>query len=87
MIAKLVLDTKQRIPKHRTITESHNGSNNQQRINNNRQQPKPLPLGGLNAFYWYQIFALDSVVVKAQRLLSCHGGFLIIAMYHHRETI
>ena len=28
------------------------------------QQPKPL--WGLNAFYWYQIFALDSAVVEAQ---------------------
>ena len=26
----------ERATKHRTITESHNGSNNQQRINNNR---------------------------------------------------
>ena len=46
----------------------------------NGQQPKPL--GGLNAFYWYQIFALDSAVVKAQTMLSLHGGFLTIAMYH-----
>ena len=30
----------------------------------NGQQPKPL--GGLNAFYWYQIFALDSAVVEVQ---------------------
>ena len=51
----------------------------------NGQQPKPL--GGLNAFYWYQIFALDSAVVEAQKMLSLHGGFLTIAMYHHRETI
>ena len=26
------------------------------------------PLRGLNAFYWYQIFALDSAVVEAQSL-------------------
>ena len=38
--------------------------------------------GGLNAFYWYQIFAIDSVVVKAQKVLS----FLTIAMYPYRET-
>ena len=30
------MDTKQRTTNHRAITESHNGSNNQQRINNNR---------------------------------------------------
>ena len=23
--------------------------------------------GGLNSFYWYQIFAIDSVVVKTQK--------------------
>ena len=28
-----------------------------------------LPLGGLNAFYWYQIFTLDSAVVEAQKML------------------
>ena len=32
----------------------------------NRQQPKPLR--GLNAFYWYQIFPLDSAVVEAQKI-------------------
>ena len=30
------------------------------------QQPKPLR--GLNAFYWYQIFAPDSAVVEAQNV-------------------
>ena len=29
-------DIKQRTTKHRTITESHNGSNNKQQVNNNR---------------------------------------------------
>ena len=29
-------DTKQRATKHRTITDSHNGSNNKQKVNNNR---------------------------------------------------
>ena len=43
--------------------------------------------GSLNAFYWYQIFALDSAVIEAQKMLSWHGGFLTIAMFHHRETI
>ena len=27
--------------------------------------------GGLYAFYWYQIFALDYVVVKTQTLFTC----------------
>ena len=42
---------------------------------------------GLNVFYLYQIFALDSVVVKHTKMFSSHGGFLTIALYHHRETI
>ena len=33
---KVRMDTTYRTTKHRTITESHNGSNNQERINNNR---------------------------------------------------
>ena len=30
------MDIKQRTTKHRTITGSHNGSNNKQKVNNNR---------------------------------------------------
>ena len=38
--------------------------------------------------YWYQIFALDSAVVKIQRMFSSQRGCLLtIAMYHHGETI
>ena len=33
----------------------------------NGQQPKSLGGGGLTAFYWYKIFALDSAVVEAQK--------------------
>ena len=51
----------------------------------NGQQPKPL--GGLNAFCWYQIFALDSAVVEVQEMFSSHGGHLTNAMYHHGETL
>ena len=48
---------------------------------------EPLPLNGqqfkssgvLKCIYWYQIFALDSVVAKTQKLFSSHGGFLTIA--------
>ena len=42
----------------------------------NGQQPKPL--AGLNAFYWYQIFALDSAVVEVQEMLSLHGSLLTL---------
>ena len=43
--------------------------------------------GGLNAFYWYQTFALDSAVVEVQEMFSSHGGHLTNAMYHHGETL
>ena len=42
-----------------------------------------MPPGGLNAFYWYRIFALDSAVVEVQEMFSSHGGHLTNAMYHH----
>ena len=48
----------------------------------NGQQPKPQG-GGLNASYWYQIFALDSAVVEVQEMFSSHGGHLTNAMYHY----
>ena len=41
--------------------------------------------GGLNAFYGYQIFALDSVVVEVQEMFSSHGGHLTYAMYHQGD--
>ena len=43
--------------------------------------------GGLNAFCWYQIFALDSAVDKVKEMLSSHGNLLTIAMYHHGEAL
>ena len=43
--------------------------------------------GGLDAFYWYQIFALDSTVVEVQEMFSSHEGYLTNAMYHHGETL
>ena len=33
----------------------------------NGHQPKPLGEGGLNAFYWYKIFARNSVVDEAKK--------------------
>ena len=41
--------------------------------------------GGLNAFYWFQIFTLDSAVVEVQEMVSSHGGLLTNAMYHNRN--
>ena len=65
-------------------------------INNNQQQQNHLLRtdsslaiggGGLNAFHWCQIFALDSDVVEVQEILSKHGGLLTNSMYHHEETL
>ena len=39
--------------------------------------------GGLNAFKWNHIFALDSAVVEIKEMFSLHGGVLTNAMYHH----
>ena len=44
------------------------------KVNNSRttalERKQPKPPGGLNAFYWYQIFALDSAVVEVQEMFS-----------------
>ena len=84
-----IIDIKYRTTKHRTITDSHNGSNNKQKVNNNRtsaiERTATQATGGLNAVYWYQIFALDSAVVEVQEMFSSHGGHLTNAMYHHGE--
>ena len=45
--------------------------------------PDHTHLLSLTAFYWYQIFALDSAVVEVQAMFSSHGGLLTITMYHH----
>ena len=88
-------DTKQRTTKHRTITDSHNGNNNKQKVNNNRTTALERTAayatgvrggGGLKQFYWYQIFALDSAVVEVQEMFSSHGGHLTNAMYYHGES-
>ena len=89
------MNIKLRTIKHRTITDSHNGSYNKQK--SQQQQNHRLRTGsslshrggggGLNAFYWYQIFALDSAVVEVQEMFSSHGSLLTNAMYHHAETL
>ena len=68
------MDTKKCTTKHRTITEYHNWSTNQQRISINKtitlERTAVKATGGLNAFYWYQIFALYSAVVEAQKIVA-----------------
>ena len=69
----------------------NNKSTTTEPLPSNGQQPKPPGGGGggggLNAFYWYQILALDSAVVELQEMFSSHGSLLTIAMYHHGETL
>ena len=78
-------DTDKRTTKHKTITDSHNGSNSKQKVkqqqNHRLRTDSSLSHRGLNAFYWYQIFALDSAVVEVQEMFSSHGGHLTNAMY------
>ena len=75
---------------------TNNGRNNitiNQQQQNNRLRTNNSPSyrgwgnGWLHAFYWYQTFALDSVVVKTHKLLSSHGDFLTNAMYHPRVNL
>ena len=59
----------------------HNGSNKQQRIINNRttalERTAAYATEGLNAFYRYQIFALDLFLLKHKhKQLRLHGCFL-----------
>ena len=62
--------------KHRTVTASHNGSNNkqksQQQQNHRLKTDSSLSHRGLNTFYWYQILALDSAVVDVQEMFNSH---------------
>ena len=53
----------------------------------NRLQPKPL--GGLNAFYQYQIYILDSAVVEVQETISSNRSLLLqcIIMEKHFKQI
>ena len=87
------MDIKYRTTKNRRITDSHDGSNNKQKVNNNNRatalERKVVQAtgGDLNAFYWYQIFALDSAVVEVQEMFSSHGSHLSNAMHHHGETL
>ena len=39
-----------------------------------------MPAGDLNAFYWYQIFALDSAVVEVQE--ACLFKYITVAEFH-----
>ena len=65
----------------------NNESTTTEPLPQNGQLLKPPGDGGLNAFHWYQIFALDSAVGEVQKMFSPHGCLLTIAMYHSGETL
>ena len=69
------MDIKNQTTKRRTITDSHNGSNNKQKDSLRRDSSLSHRGGGggsLNAVKWYQIFALYSAVVEVQEMFgSC----------------
>ena len=71
MIAKLEMTQIKAQQNIEHFTESDNWSNHEQWINNNRttalEWTAVKAVGGINAFYWYQIFALDSAVGEAQK--------------------
>ena len=67
--------------KTKTNTDPHNQREVHQTMDQQQQQNhrlrtesslshQGLGWGGLNAFYWYQSFALDSVDVKTQNCLA-----------------
>ena len=82
------LNNKTRI-KHKTLTKTGVTMNQQQNHHNSTTAAYAIRGGDLNAFYWYQTFALDLVTIKYKKMFSLHGGFLSIAMYmyHHRAII
>ena len=80
--------------KTNTNKETHKQSGVHKTINQQQQNHRLMTNsclsyeggGGLKAFYWCQIFALDSVVFKTQKLFSSHGGFLTNTIQNHIET-
>ena len=59
----------------------------QQQQNHRLRTDSSLSHRGLNAFYWYQIFAQDSAVVKVQEMFSSHESLQTNVIYHHEETL
>ena len=49
--------------------------------------PKILLLFKYKNYPASNTLALDSVVAKTEIMLTSHGGFLAIEMYHHRAAI
>ena len=59
---------------------------NQQYQNHHLRRDSSLSHLGAKMHFTRTII-LDSIVVKTQKMLSSHGGFLTTAMYHHSQTM
>ena len=59
---------------------------NQQQHNHRLKDCSQSHLGFKYILLAPNIFAQEYVVVKTQKLVSSHGGFLTNAMHHHRES-
>ena len=70
-----------------TINKNQQQQNHRLRTENSLSHRGRGGGGGLNAFYWYQIFTLNSAVVEVQEMFSSQGGLLTNAWYHHGETL
>ena len=80
-----------KVKKYRTITESCNGSNNQQQINNNRisalEQTAAYISGLLKCILLVPNLCPRFCCCWSTKILSSHGGFFTIVMYHNGQTI
>ena len=84
MIAKLegtLSNVQQNIEQLQTPTVGVTINNNQQQLNHRLRTDSSLSHRGeraLNAFYWYQMFALDSAVVEVQEMFSLHKSLKLL---------
>ena len=76
-----IINVQQNIEQSQTPTMGVTINKSQQQQNHRLRTDSSLSHrggGGLNAFYWYQIFTLDSAVVEVQKMFSSHGGHLCV---------
>ena len=83
---KTRMDIKCRTIKHRTTIESHNGSNNQQRVNNNRTTALERTTAEVTKLLVPNLRP-RFCCCRSTQLLSTHGGFLTITTHYQGEII
>ena len=67
--------------KHRQAEQQQQTTNHQQQNYRIRKDSRLSHLGSLNAFYWRQIFALDSTVVKLLEIGGYTKTFSVIYIH------